>query len=141
MSVVCPLNVTCGRDVKVCGKRKRADRPKYWQKSSSETDNYAFSRACMAFFMSTEVFLVNTLHARGVFGCTMPRLLLNKLIIGAVIGDLFFHPDGVDDVTQRLTLSLFSKQDKAANDDAAGHGQYLVEIKSISTRCESHRSQ
>jgi hypothetical protein len=149
-SVICMFCTTFGRDVNVGAKRKRTDKPKYWQKGSFRTDNYSshmFSQhtekweeyrtletteARTAFFVSTDVPFVSTLHAHGVCGARQLRFLLNKRIVETVIGDMFFHPDDVDGVTQRRALSIFKMlSDDEVEEPAEGRDQYVAEIKTV----------
>lgn len=84
----------------------------YQQLSTSEENAALFSEVRIPF--------VNNLAADG---CNMSPLHLdnNRLIVDVIIGELFFHPDDVEGVTNQRAILLFSKLESAdpANEDLA----------------------
>ena len=64
----------------------------------------------------------------------MLRFLLKKTIFEEIIGDMFFHPDNVDSVTQQRALRIFkmlSDDDDADESEAATRDQYIVQVKTV----------
>ena len=98
------------------------------------------------FFVSTGLPFVDTLHAHGVGGGRQVlRFPLNKMIIQKIIGDVFFHPEDVDSVTQKRALSIFkvlSDDDDADQSESAGRDQYIVEVETarLIALCDSFSS-
>ncbi|KAI8896752.1 hypothetical protein BC833DRAFT_621868 [Globomyces pollinis-pini] len=79
----------------------------------------------VAFFKSTEVPFVNTLHAHLVDNEPTLTVWINKTIVETIIGDMFFHPDDIENVTQTRALSIFKMVDEVNN----GHKLYYAENK------------
>lgn len=85
------------------------------------------------FFDYTDEPNANHSHSIGG-GNQVLRYILNKLLIETVIGDMLFHPDDVDGVTQQRALSIF----KVLSDDiydelASGRDIYTAEDNILKT--------
>ena len=146
-SVVCLFCTTFGKEVNVGAKQRRTQKPKYWSTGSFRADNYlshmrsqhktkfeeyqqiASAEDRLTFFTSVEVPFGNTLHAHAADDQAILRFWINKPIVETIIGEMFFHPDDVEGVTQARALSIFKEADDG--DGENGLEFYSSEIKTI----------
>lgn len=153
-SVVCLFCIAFGFEQKVRAKRGRIIKLKYPDSTSFRCDKYTSHMRSqhpimfdeyqrlestderVAFLESINDPFVNTLHAHEVNREKTPRFQFNQSIVEIIIGDMFFHLDDVDIVTQSRALSLFvcsteSEGEEGENQQGGNLDFYFAKIKTL----------